>query len=168
MVSTTNNRNGSHHGNHSLFRHHCVSLSRSDRPGRPHPPKGFTALFNGKDFSGWHGKGIVSPQKWESEGPAGREAQLQMSSEFLRKHWKVDNGELVSGGYSLESGTALTSDKEYGDIELLLEYKSGDTKSAATRLHFRSVDFPMGNSNKEWNRVRLVMVGETRHTIFER
>src|SRR5947208_3443109 len=38
----------------------------------------------------------------------------------MRKHWRVENGELVNDG----SGRYATTEKDYGDIELLLEYKT--------------------------------------------
>ena len=28
------------------------------------PPKGFTALFNGKDLTGWHGMPTSTPTSW--------------------------------------------------------------------------------------------------------
>jgi hypothetical protein len=31
----------------------------------PKPPKGFTALFNGKDLGGWHGRPHIDPTKLE-------------------------------------------------------------------------------------------------------
>src|SRR2546430_1203412 len=36
------------------------------------------------------------------------------------KYWRVENGELVNDG----KGPYATTDKEYGDIELLIEYKT--------------------------------------------
>ena len=36
------------------------------------------------------------------------------------KHWRVENGELVNDGF----GTYLTTEKEYGDIELMIDYKT--------------------------------------------
>ena len=37
-----------------------------------------------------------------------------------KKHWSVENGELVNDG----NGAYLTTDKDYGDIELLIDYKT--------------------------------------------
>ena len=37
-----------------------------------------------------------------------------------RKHWTVEKDELVNDG----NGPYLTTDKDYGDIEFLLEYKT--------------------------------------------
>ena len=41
-------------------------------------------------------------------------------TEDAQKHWSVENGELVNDG----NGAYLTTDKEYGDIELLIDYKT--------------------------------------------
>ena len=49
-----------------------------------------------------------------------RNAQLQSWWKDAIQHWSVDNGELVNDGH----GAYLTTDREYGDIELLLEYKT--------------------------------------------
>jgi len=83
-------------------------------------PKGFTALFNGKDLSGWHGMPHFDPYKLAAMPEAERQAQIAKWTEDARKHWTVENGELVNDGH----GAYLTTDKEYGDIVLLVEYKT--------------------------------------------
>jgi hypothetical protein len=92
------------------------------RAGEPQPPKGFTAIFNGKDLTGWHG--------WNIHGPGGSPLEKMTAIEHLakadewtadsKKHWSVQNGELVNDGH----GAYLATDKAYGDIELLIEYKT--------------------------------------------
>jgi hypothetical protein len=84
------------------------------------PPKGFTALFNGKDFTGWHGMPHFDPYQLDAAKPAERDAQIAKWTEDALKHWKVENGELVNDG----NGAYLTTDREFGDIELLLEYRT--------------------------------------------
>lgn len=42
------------------------------------------------------------------------------SSDHINAHWRVENGELVNDGH----GLYLTSEKDYGDFELHLEYKA--------------------------------------------
>ena len=88
------------------------------------PPKGFTALFNGKDLTGWHG--------WAIHGKGGTPPDLAKATEEDRakliegwtadskKHWTVDKGELVNDG----NGAYLASEKEYGDYELYIDYKT--------------------------------------------
>jgi hypothetical protein len=86
----------------------------------PQPPKGFTALFNGKDLTGWHGMPHFDPYKLAAMPEAERKAQLDQWTDDARKHWTVENGELVNDG----NGAYLTTDKDYGNIELLIEYKT--------------------------------------------
>jgi hypothetical protein len=83
------------------------------------PPPGFTALFNGRDLSGWHGMDI-DPRKLAAMAEAERKEKLEKWTEDARKHWTAENGELVNDGH----GAYLTTDKEYGDIELLIDYKT--------------------------------------------
>lgn len=80
------------------------------------PPAGFTALFNGKDLSGWHGRPHLDPRKWE-ETP---EAKREQWNADMQAHWIVQDGALVNDGH----GVFLTTDKEFGDIELLIDYKT--------------------------------------------
>lgn len=84
------------------------------------PPKGFTALFNGKDLAGWHGMPGFDPYKLAAMTPAERKTQIDAWTADAKKHWSVENGELVNDG----NGAYLTTDRDYGDIELLIEYKT--------------------------------------------
>ena len=83
----------------------------------PAPPKGFRALFNGKDLTGWYGLNPHNSAKLEGEKKA---ANLKQQREDFAKHWSVENGELVNVG----TGPYATTDAELGDIEFLLEYKT--------------------------------------------
>jgi hypothetical protein len=82
-------------------------------------PDRFTALFNGKDFSGWHGMGHFDPRKLAAMTDEERSAKRTTDMEDLNKHWKVEDGELVNDGH----GVYLTTDKDYGDVELFVDYK---------------------------------------------
>ncbi len=66
----------------------------------PHaePPKGFTALFNGKDLAGWHGMPHFDPGKLEAMTPEERKKKIDEWTADARKHWSVDKGELVNDG----------------------------------------------------------------------
>jgi len=86
----------------------------------PEPPKGFTLLFNGKDLSGWHGMPHFDPYKLAAMSPEERAARIAGWTKDARKHWTVEKGELVNDG----NGAYLTTDRDYGDIELLIEYKT--------------------------------------------
>lgn len=79
------------------------------------PPAGFTPLFNGKDLAGWHGYNPHSVAKLTGEK---KEAMLAKMREEFTQHWSVKDGELFNPG----TGAYATTDKEYGDIELVLEY----------------------------------------------
>jgi hypothetical protein len=88
------------------------------------PPAGFTPLFNGKDLDGWHGWAIhakgASPYDVEKLDDAAKKAKFAEWTDDAKKHWSVENGELVNDG----KGAYLATDKDYGDIELLIEYKT--------------------------------------------
>ena len=83
----------------------------------PNPPTGFRALFNGKDLSGWYGWNPHTSAKLKDEKLA---ANLKQQREDFANHWRVENGELVNAG----TGPYATTDAEFGDIELHIEYKT--------------------------------------------
>ena len=97
------------------------------------PPPGFTALFNGKDLSGWYGWSTRDPKDLWDMTPEQRATYKKQSidgglvdkkgksiSDHVKAHWSVQGGELVNDG----KGYYLTTDKDYGDFELMLEYKA--------------------------------------------
>lgn len=84
------------------------------------PPKGFTALFNGKDFAGWWGLGTEDPAKWMALSPEQLAEKKKKSMENVKKHWRVEGDELVNDG----RGLYLSTEKNYGDFEFLVEYKT--------------------------------------------
>jgi len=61
------------------------------------PPEGFVALFNGEDLTGWK------------------------TDEATAKHWTVKDGVLHYDG----QGESLVTAKDYGDFELLVDWKIG-------------------------------------------
>jgi len=96
------------------------------------PPPGFTALWNGKDLSGFFGWSTRDPRELLAMTPEQLADYKKQSLEGgdlvkpakdgpqnVNAHWKVENGELVNDGH----GLYLTTDKNYGDIELLVDYK---------------------------------------------
>jgi Domain of Unknown Function (DUF1080) len=84
-------------------------------------PAGFTALFNGSDFTGWHGLKTMDPRKFAALGSEQKAARLAEGAEDQREHWRVENDVIINDG----QGAYLTSDKDYGDIELLVDFKIG-------------------------------------------
>ncbi len=111
---------------HTLLRTTLIALVFLALPAirayteEPKPPEGFTALFNGKALSGWHGGGdTFDPRRLAAMPEEARKARIAAWTEDTKKHWRVENGELVNDG----QGAYLTTDKDYGDIELLIDWK---------------------------------------------
>ena len=82
------------------------------------PPAGFTALFNGTDLSGWRGGDTADHRRLLAMPEDQRAELLKTWSADMRQHWKVVDGELLNDG----AGKYATTEKDYGDIELLVEY----------------------------------------------
>ena len=78
------------------------------------PPAGFTALFNGKDLTGWRGGDTADHRAY---GALPDDKKKAWTDDML-KHWKVEGGELLNDGH----GKYATTEKEYGNFELLVEY----------------------------------------------
>lgn len=86
----------------------------------PTPPAGFTALYNGRDLAGWRGGGTYDHRKWLAL-PADERARLEREwTADMRAHWRAEGDELVNDGH----GKYATTEKEYGDFELLLDYRT--------------------------------------------
>src|SRR5687767_8818900 len=84
------------------------------------PPPGFTSLFNGKDLTGFRGGSTFDHRKLLAMPEAERAAQIAKWTATMRDHWRVENNELINDG----KGDYATTEKDYGNIELLLEYKT--------------------------------------------
>jgi Domain of Unknown Function (DUF1080) len=84
------------------------------------PPKGFTALYNGKDLTGWQGLiPILQRQKLKAD-PAAYDKAVKAANAKVLSHWKVQpDGVLYYDGKS----DSLQTVKDYGDIELYLDWK---------------------------------------------
>lgn len=72
-----------------------ISELMADKTKLNQPPKGFVALFNGKDLAGWK------------------------VSEKNAMHWKVKDGIIVYDG----KGGSLPTAKDYGDFEMYVDWK---------------------------------------------
>ena len=83
----------------------------------PIPPKGFRELFNGQDLTGWYGLNPHSVVKLQGEK---KDANLSQQRADFPKHWSAEYGDLVNKG----TGPYATTAEEFGDIELLIEYKT--------------------------------------------
>jgi len=145
------------------------------------PPKGFVALFNGKDLAGWKGL-VANPKKRAKMTPDELERAQAKADDKMRAHWKVEDGALAFDG----RGSHLCTEKDYGDFELLVDWKIG--KGGDSGIYIRgspqvqiwdTARWPEGSgglyNNKknprkplkcadnpigEWNNFRIKMVGE--------
>lgn len=84
------------------------------------PPAGFTALYNGRDLAGWRGGDTLDPRKYAGMADDARAKQDAEWTADMLKHWRADGDELVNDG----SGKYATTTKDYGDFELLVDYKT--------------------------------------------
>ena len=83
------------------------------------PPAGFTALFNGKDLTGWKGLADKDAGKRRAlEGDALKEAQAT-ADENMKEHWSVVDSILTYDG----TGQSLCTAKNYGDFEMYVDWK---------------------------------------------
>lgn len=82
-------------------------------------PEGFTNLFNGTDFKGWWGASTENPAKYLALSPSELEKKKKISLHDIYTHWSVRDGIIHNDG----RGLFLTTEKNYSDFELQLEYK---------------------------------------------
>jgi hypothetical protein len=145
------------------------------------PPEGFTALFNGKDLSGWKGL-VANPPKRAAMTAEQLAEEQKKADEAMRAHWQVIDGALVFDG----KGKALCTAKDYGDFEMMVDWKilpdgdsgiylrgtpqvqiwdaqkrpEGSGGLFNNKIHpakpLVSADKPVG----EWNSFRIKMVGD--------
>ena len=100
---------------------------------KPKPPEGFTALFNGKNLDGWWGLKTEDPAKWMALSPEALAEKKKASLEDIRKHWSIEDGVLVNDG----SGLYLSTEKNYGNFELYVDYKT--VAKADSGIYLRGV-----------------------------
>jgi len=101
------------------LRHFLPLLALATLAHTAEPPKGFTAIFNGQNLDGWYGWGTKDPRELLAMTPEQLAEYKKKSLEDVNQHWKVENGELVNDG----KGLYLTTDQNFGDVELLVDYK---------------------------------------------
>ena len=77
------------------------------------PPEGFTALFNGKDLTGWR----VNPK--------------------VKEMWSIEEGVLKSHGLLEEWGADLVTEKEYQDYVLIVDFRMPARSDSG--IHFRNL-----------------------------
>lgn len=162
--------------------------------GRPDntPPEGFTALFNGRDLTGWKGL-VADPPKRAAMSHDELAAAQEKADERMRDHWKVENGVIVFDG----KGDNLCTRKDYRDFEMLVDWKvppkgdSGIYLRGTPQVQIWTTNSPgqfdkpdgsggLWNNQKnnrhplvyadnpagQWNRFRILMVGEKVHVFL--
>jgi hypothetical protein len=147
---------------------HCLNV----------PPQGFVALFDGKTLEGW--KGLVkSPPARAKMTPEELASAQAKADEEMRQHWRVEDGILVFDG----KGHSLCTAKDYGDFELLVDWKippGGDSGiylrgspqvqiwdnevgSGGLYNNQKNPSQPAKNADRPpgtWNRFRILMQGD--------
>ena len=162
----------------------CLIAAATLQPARAAdntPPKGFKALFNGKDLCGW--KGLVGNPKTRAEMKPEQLAEGQKKAdESMRAHWQVIDGALVFDG----KGKSLCTAKDYGDFEMYVDWKIKAKGDSGVYLRgspqvqiwdpeqrpegsgglFNNKEHPAkplkcaDNPIGEWNTFRIKMIGE--------
>jgi len=159
-------------------------------------PQGFVALFNGEDLSGWKGLLAApndNPIKRAKLSPDKLDAEQTKADERMREHWKAANGEIVFDGAGASLCTMkdygdfemLVDWKipEKGDSGIYVrgspqvqiwatnspgQFKPPDGSGGLynnkknPRHPLKYADNPVG----EWNRFRIVMMGEKVHVFL--
>ncbi len=155
----------------------CIFAQKIDNV----PPRGFTALFNGKDLTNWKGL-VANPVKRAKMTPDELAEAQKKADERMRAHWKVIDGALEFDG----KGDSLCTIKDYGDFEFYVDWKIKEKGDSGIYLRgspqvqiWDTKNFNLGSgglyNNKkhpskpllmadnpigEWNTFRIVMIGE--------
>lgn len=142
------------------------------------PPPGWSALFNGRDLSGWRGLEAEPPQKARMTPEQQAAAQTAANAQ-MRAHWTVQNGVLTYDG----GGNSLCTMRDYGNFALRVDWKippGGDSGiylrgtpqvqiwdnpegSGGLYNNQKGPSHPLVHADRpvgEWNRFEIVMVGD--------
>ncbi|MEY2408727.1 MAG: hypothetical protein QOF48_1397 [Verrucomicrobiota bacterium] len=112
---------------------HIVLLSTAFATQAATPPAGFRALFNGNDLKGWRGGDTADHRKYLALTPEKRAEQDAKWTDDMAAHWRAENDEFVNDGH----GKYATTEKDYGDFELLVDYKT--VPKADSGIYLRGV-----------------------------
>jgi len=96
------------------YQRHAITKYLTENPDE----EGFVPLFNGKNLDGW--KGLVgNPITRAKMSQRELAAAQEKADKEARESWIVENGELLFMG----KGNNLCTEKQYGDFELLIDWK---------------------------------------------
>ncbi len=96
----------------------CVSSAAAQQDNRP--PAGFSALFNGENLDGWIGQRNINPYELAELTDDELAKMRAEDRQNMQQHWRVEQGEIINDG----AGVYLATEKEFGDFELLIDYKT--------------------------------------------
>jgi hypothetical protein len=91
------------------------------------PPKGFTALFNGRDFTGWR----MSPK--------------------AKEMWSIEGGVLKSPGLLRQWGADLATEKAYRDFELMLDFRMPTISDSGVMFRRLIPEIPNFGDQEQFN-----------------
>ena len=84
-----------------------------------------------------------------------RAAKRAADMEDLKQHWRVENGELINDGH----GVYMTTDEEFGDIELLIDYRTVPLADSGIYLRgnpqVQIWDYTPEGGKRSWRRQRF-------------
>ena len=81
------------------------------------PPPGFTALFNGKDLTGW--QGLIEVHTRAKMSPEQRKKAQEAADKKIVGHWTVKDGIINYDG----KANNLQTVKDFGNFELYVDWK---------------------------------------------
>lgn len=110
----------------------CLILAQT-ASAQVQPPAGFSALFNGHDLEGWRGGDTFDHRKLLTMTAEKRAEQIAKWTATMKPHWRAENNELINDGH----GAYATTEKDYGDFELRLEYRT--VAKADSGIYLRGV-----------------------------
>ncbi|MFV1965398.1 MAG: DUF1080 domain-containing protein [Pirellulaceae bacterium] len=91
------------------------------------PPEGFTALFNGKDFTGWHTPTLV------------------------KQYWSIEDGVLKSPALLERWGADLATQKHYRDFILMLDFRMPTISDSGINFRRLIPKIPGFGSQEQFN-----------------
>ncbi len=104
---------------HGLLGLASLQADEKAAPGDNQAPAGFMTLFNGKDLTNW--QGLIPIKDRARLSPEQRKRRQQQANKKILPHWSVQDGILIYDGM----GNSLQTIKDYGDFELLVDWKIG-------------------------------------------